>query len=66
MRWEYKRVNLDLGAVADEAFEYRLHRLGAQGWELVTAIEHARQGYSHAVYLIFKRTVFEPEELAAQ
>ncbi|HVH47411.1 MAG TPA: DUF4177 domain-containing protein [Labilithrix sp.] len=66
MRWQYKRVDLDIADVAGEAFEDRLDRLGADGWELVTAVQHARHGYSHEVHLLFKKAASETGELAAE
>jgi hypothetical protein len=53
--WEYKRLDLDIADVAGGAFEDRLQALGAARWELVTAIQHERHGYSHEVHLVFKR-----------
>ena len=69
MRWQYKRVDLDIADVAGASFEGRLDRLGADGWELVTAVQHARHGYSHEVHLLFKRAApreGEDQELAAE
>lgn len=66
MRWQYKRVDLDIADVAGPSFEQRLDRLGAEGWELVTAVQHARHGYSHEVHLLFKRAALHGEELAAE
>jgi hypothetical protein len=66
MRWQYTRVEVDIAAVGSSAFGERLDRLGAEGWELVTAVQHARHGYSHEVHLVFKRAALEPGELAAQ
>lgn len=55
MRWEYRRVDLDIAQVAKAGFEQTLNALGAEGWELVSAIQHERHGYSHEVHLVFKR-----------
>ena len=66
MRWEYKRLDLDIADVAGPSFEAHLDRIGAEGWELVTALQHARHGYSHEVHLLFKRTAARGEELAAE
>lgn len=59
MRWQYKRVNLDIGDVPQDAFEQRLDALGREGWELVATIQHERHGYSHEVHLVFKRALPE-------
>lgn len=55
MRWRYKRVDIDITDVGGVRFEERLDGLGADGWELVTALQHERHGYSHEVHLLFKR-----------
>ncbi len=55
MRWEYKRLNLDIADIPHAAFEAELNELGAHGWELVAAVQHERHGYSHEVHLVFKR-----------
>lgn len=55
MRWEYKRVNLEIGEVPHRPFEDELNALGAEGWELVGTLQHERHGYSHEVHLVFKR-----------
>jgi hypothetical protein len=65
MRWEYKRVDLDIGDVAGAGFESQLDGIGGEGWELVTAVQHERHGYSHEVHLVFKRPVVTAEDLAA-
>ncbi|MBX3204796.1 MAG: DUF4177 domain-containing protein [Labilithrix sp.] len=66
MRWHYKRVDVDIGGVAEASFEQRLDRLGVEGWELVTAIQHARHGYSQEVHLLFKRPAANAGELAGE
>ena len=66
MRWLYKRVDLDIGDVAQASFEERLARLGLEGWELVTTIQHARHGYSHEVHLLSKRPAADAGEPAAE
>ena len=62
MRWEYKRVNLDIADVPEEKFEIELNRLGASGWELVGSLQHERHGYSHEVHLVFKRAIAEASD----
>lgn len=62
MRWEYKRVNLDIADVPQAEFEIELNRLGAAGWELVGTVQHERHGYSHEVHLVFKRALAESDE----
>jgi hypothetical protein len=66
MRWEYKRINLQIGDVPQVEFEDDLNALGAQGWELVATLQHARHGYSHEVHLVFKRLVSRDDALAAE
>ena len=66
MRWQYKRVDLDILDLGGRSLEERLDRLGAEGWELVTAVQHARHGYSHEVHLLFKRPDMDTGELAAE
>lgn len=55
MRWEYRRVSVEIEEVAGPAFESALGQLGDAGWELVGAVQRARRGYSHEVHLVFKR-----------
>ena len=64
MRWRYRRVDVDIGDVADPTFEGRLDQLGEEGWELVTAVQHARHGYSHEVHFVFKRADAADERAA--
>ena len=66
MRWQYKRVDLDIADLAESSFERQLNQLGDDGWELVTAVQHARHGYSHEVHLVFKRAALEAQDLAAE
>jgi hypothetical protein len=66
MRWQYRRVNLDIADVAADGFEALLMRLGDDAWELVTAVQHARHGYSHEVHLVFKRPAREAGDRAAE
>jgi hypothetical protein len=65
MRWEYKRVNLDILDVPQAAFEVELNRLGAEGWELVSTLQHARHGYSHEIHLVFKRALDRVDDAVA-
>lgn len=62
MRWQYKRVNLDIGEVPQTAFQDQLDALGEDGWELVATLQHARHGYSHEVHLVFKRPLGEDDD----
>lgn len=55
MRWEYRRIDLEIGEVSKDDFERRLNEAGAEGWELVTAVQHERHGYSREVHLVLKR-----------
>jgi hypothetical protein len=57
MRWEYRRLDVEIGEVSSEDFEKQLNDLGAEGWELVSTIQHERHGYSREVHLVFKRPV---------
>lgn len=57
MRWEYRRVDLEIGEVSREDFVARLNEAGAEGWELVTVVQHERHGYSREVHLVFKRPI---------
>ncbi len=66
MRWEYKRVNLDIQDVPEPRFEVELNRLGKAGWELVSVVQHERHGYSHEVHLVFKRPLAALDERAAE
>jgi|GEM_PF-2062827 len=66
MRWQYKRVDLDIADVAAASVEERLDRVGAERWELVTAVQLARHGYSHEVHLLFEGGALRGAELAAQ
>jgi len=55
MRWEYKRSSLLITEVAEAGFEDQLNALGGDGWELVSALHHDRNGYTRDVYLVFRR-----------
>lgn len=66
MRWQYKRVELDIADVAEASFGHHLDRLGRAGSELVTAIQHARHGYSREVHLLFKRAALDMGELTPE
>jgi hypothetical protein len=59
MRWEYRRIQVEIGDVAKDDFEARLNEAGAEGWELVTAVQHERHGYSREVHLVLKRPAAE-------
>jgi hypothetical protein len=61
MRWQYKRVNLDIGDVPGTSFQDRLDELGEEGWELVATLQHERHGYSHEVHLVFKRPALDDD-----
>jgi hypothetical protein len=65
MRWEYKRIECQIGDVPQADFEDELNTLGALGWELVGSLQHERHGYSHEVHLLFKRPVVE-DAIAAE
>ena len=55
MRWEYKRMDLDISDLGGAGFEEQLNRLGSDGWELSFAVQRERHGYSHEVHMVFKR-----------
>ncbi len=55
MRWEYRRIDLPIEDVAKDEFVKLLDEAGAEGWELVTALQHERHGYSREVHLVLKR-----------
>lgn len=57
MRWEYRRIHLEVAEVSRDDFDARLNEAGADGWELVTVVQHERHGYSRDVHLLFKRPV---------
>ena len=59
MRWEYMRVDLDIQDVSKPTFVDTLNSLGAQGWELISTLQHERHGYSHEVHLVLKRALAE-------
>lgn len=65
MRWEYKRVNVEIGEVTSDDFEERLNDLGAEGWEVAFAIDQQRHGFSKHVYVVLKRPVSEAGYLAS-
>jgi hypothetical protein len=65
MRWEYKRIRVEVGEVSEDDFEERLNALGLEGWELAFAIEPQRHGFSQHVYIVFKRPVSEAGYLAS-
>lgn len=66
MRWEYKRVDVEIGQVSEDAFEDRLNALGDEGWELTSAIDHQRHGFSQHVHLVFKRPIPDAREIGAR
>ena len=61
MNWEYKTIKLGargfLGGKIDESeLDARMKRLGADGWELVTAFDtNTVDGKTRDVVAIFKR-----------
>ena len=61
MTWEYRTIKvattgLSGGRLDEEALDRVLNDLGAQGWELVTAVNTARDfGSTRHVVAIFKR-----------
>ncbi len=62
MNWEYKTVKLQatgvlLGGKVDQAqLDLKINELGAQGWELCTALSAAMfSGPTRDMVLIFKR-----------
>ena len=63
-RWEYKvlsqkneqDVSVDAYA-ANETHERALNGLGAEGWELVSALPVINEGWCWAVTYVFKRQV---------
>jgi hypothetical protein len=54
-RYEYMTIKTDILRLEDADLLARLNDLGAQGWNLVTAIPQEKHGYSHAVHLLFSR-----------
>ena len=66
MKWEYQTVKLSVVGTwgggdldVDEVQEFT-NRLGAKGWELVSAFAvNAGAGYSKEVVFIFKRPINE-------
>ena len=55
MRWQYKRLELDIADVNGPRLEAALSELGADGWELVTSVQQEKHGYSRRVHFLFKR-----------
>lgn len=66
MRWEYKRVDVEIGDVSEGAFEDRLNALGEDGWELTSTIDHQRHGFSQHVHLVFKRPIPDTREIGVR
>ena len=63
MKWEYKTVKFDVAGwwapnVDPHKLDAELNRLGAEGWELVSAFDtNWSHGASRDVVAIFKRAV---------
>lgn len=55
MRWEYRRLTVDITEIAKETFDDKLAALGKDGWELTVSVQHEVHGHSHAVHLLFRR-----------
>jgi hypothetical protein len=53
-RWEYKCLKIGARELA-EGTEEKLDALGAEGWEVVTAVSGERHGYAHDVMFVMKR-----------
>jgi hypothetical protein len=63
-QWEYQTISLAQaagltgnGALDVPAMQTWLNRLGAEGWELVSAFTTESGGYSRFVNCVFKRPV---------
>ena len=57
MRWQYRRLTIDITEVPKNSFDEKLAAFGQEGWELTTAVQHEVHGHSHSVHLLFKRRV---------
>ena len=61
MNWEYKTIKLGAsrffgGKIDESDLDARMNRLGADGWELVTAFDtNTADGKTRDVVAIFKR-----------
>jgi len=57
MRWEYKTVQVVLGAHArEQTIDQTLRRYGGEGWEVVSAFDaNAGDSTVHHVFFVMKR-----------
>lgn len=56
-RWKYLRVVVDGGALIRGEADAEIERIGAEGWELASAVPRDHHGYQKEVCLIFKQPV---------
>ena len=54
---ELKTPTFGAKTVKEAELKEGLNKLGQDGWELVTKIDNHKEGWTHSIFLLFKREI---------